>query len=48
MLQFNAKNGILLIYKHQSTEDETFEKILHNTRKYYEEIPGVKVMTIGG
>ena len=47
MLQFNAKNGILLIYKHQSTEDETFEKILHNTRKYYEEIPGVKVMTIG-
>ena len=48
MLQFNAKNGILLIYKHQSTEDETFEKILNNTRKYYEEIPGVKVMTIGG
>jgi hypothetical protein len=47
MLQFNAKNGILLIYKHQSTEDEIFEKILHNTRKYYEEIPGVRVMTIG-
>ena len=36
MLQFNAKNGILLIYKHQSTEDETFEKILHNTK---DEIP---------
>ena len=48
MLQFNAKNGILLIYKHQSTEDEIFEKMLHNARKYYEEIPGVKVMTIGG
>lgn len=47
MLQFNAKNGILLIYKHQSTEDEVFEKILHNARKYYEEIPGVRVMTIG-
>lgn len=48
MLQFNAKNGILLIYKHRSTEDKAFEKILHNARKYYEEIPGVKVMTIGG
>ncbi len=48
MLQFNAKNGILLIYKHQSTEDKAFEKILHNARKYYEKIPGVKVMTIGG
>ena len=47
MLQFNAKNGILLIYKHQSTEDKDFERMLHNVRKYYEEIPGVKVMTIG-
>lgn len=48
MKQFNAKYGILLVYKTASMEGETFDMLISRTKKAYEHIIGVSVMGIRG
>ncbi|MBP7775202.1 MAG: hypothetical protein KA069_01230 [Candidatus Saccharimonas sp.] len=47
MQQFEARNGILLVYRHQKTEPKDFKKIITNATKHYETISGVQVIALG-
>lgn len=48
MKQFNAKYGVLLVYKTALMKEDTFEKLIAKTKKSYEHITGVSVMGIKG